>query len=58
MVMEMNSVNRTQSQQVLTIFMVKLKRNQTCVNIDHQKEFSKERDEESATESIGKKPKN
>ena len=52
----MNSVNRTQSQQVVTPCSGRLKRNRKCVNTDLQLELSKESEEESSTESIGKQP--
>ena len=57
MVMEMNYVDRNQSQKLVTPFTVQLKRNQTCFNIDLQKYLSKESDKESKTESIDKKTK-
>ena len=52
----MNSVNRTQSQQVVTPCSSRLKRNRKSVNTDLQLELSKESEEESSTESIGKQP--
>ena len=53
----MNSVNRTQSQKFVTPCTGCLKRNRKCVNTDLQHELSKESEEESSTESIGKQPK-
>ena len=55
--MDMNCVNRTQSQQVVTPCTGLLQRTRTCVNMDLQNELSKESEEESSTESIGKQPK-
>ena len=55
--MDMNYVNRTQTEPVVTPCTGWLKRNRKCVNIDLQKELCKESEEESSTESIGKQPK-
>ena len=55
--MNMNSVNRTQSEPVVKSCTGRLKRNRICVNIDLQKYLCKESEEESSTESIGKQQK-
>ena len=52
----MNSVNRTQSEPVVTPCTGRLKMNRKCVNIHFQKELCKE-SEEASMESIGNQPK-